>query len=122
MSLAIRYAKVAVESNSQMREFDGFGPRARAAFNYGPRDPDVKTFRSNFVVRWNRNHLDSEGRLTRQCVLTDPDIDNMFASYIDSIIVERTGQCIAWHHLEPSRLQRPYRFRPTKPSGGRSRR
>ncbi len=122
MSLAIRYTNVGVESNSQMREFDAFGPRARAAFNYGPRDPDVKTFRSRFVQNWNRNHLDNDGGLTRQCVLTDPDIDQMFAAYIDKIIVERTGQPIAWHDLKPKRMQRPYRSRPTKLFAGRSRR
>ena len=106
MSLAIRYANVAVESNDQMREFDSFGPLARAAFNYGPRHPDVKTFRSRFVLKFNREHTDREGIRTRNCVLTDPDIDRAFAAYIDSVIVERMGKPIAWHNLQPKRLRR----------------
>lgn len=106
MSLAIRYANIGVESNDQMREFDAFGPLARAAFNYGPRDPDVKTFRSTFVQKWNRDHMDSEFRLTRKCVLTDPDIDALFAAYIDRVIIERMGKPIEWFNPQPKRRRR----------------
>jgi hypothetical protein len=106
VSLAIRYAKVDHESNSQMREIDSLGPLARAALNYSPRLPDIKTFRSAFVVQWNRDHLDSEGRLARQCDLTAPDIDAAFAAYIEGILKSRMGDPAAWRHLEPKRQRR----------------
>lgn len=104
--LAIRYAKVAVESNSQISEFDSYGPLARDALNYCPRLPDVKTFRSAFALQWNRSHLDPDGGLTKRCDLADPEVDAAFAAFIDGIVIQRTGHNIEWHKLKPQRLRR----------------
>jgi hypothetical protein len=103
-------SSIAAESDAQMAMFDQLGPLAREAFNYWPREPNVRTFMRQFKLQWNRDHIDmSSGIGSPDVPFDDPQFDEAFAAYIKAQYAKLTGTIVTC--LQPKRLQRPYRSR-----------
>jgi hypothetical protein len=103
-------SSIAAESDAQMVMFDQLGPKARAEFNYWPREPNVRTFMRQFKMLWNRDHTDmSTGIGASDVSYDDPEFDAAFARYIHDQYFALTRTRVEC--LTPRKLQRPYRAR-----------
>jgi hypothetical protein len=103
-------SSIAAESDAQMSMFDQLGPKARMAFNYWPREPNVRTFMREFKMRWARARTDmSSGIGAADVPFDDPDFDAEFARYIHDQYFALTRTRVEC--LVPRKLQRPYRSR-----------
>jgi hypothetical protein len=105
-----RQSSVADESDAQMVMFDQLGPKARMAFNYWPREPNVRTFMRQFKMQWAREQAGCAGEFVVADVpFDDPQFDAAFARYIHDQYFALTRTRVEC--LTPRKLQRPYRAR-----------
>lgn len=114
-------SSTAAESDAQMAMFDQLGPLAREAFNYWPREPNVRTFMREFKLDWSRSRTNmSTGEGPPDVPFDDPAFDAAFSVYIREKYFALTRTRVEC--LKPRRLQRPYRSRSLliKLSGERS--